>query len=83
MNDVGMDLAQGSERHIGSTESGLEAAAVLEDVFARVPVGEAEVEDVVAVEIADAAGSGAETVDKPREFAERLDLEEAQTAGAR
>lgn len=41
----------------------MEAAAVFEDVFAGVPVGEAEIEDFFVVEGADAAGAGGETVD--------------------
>ena len=48
---------------IGGAESGLEAAAILEDVFFGVPFGEAEIEEFFIVKGADAAGLGAETVD--------------------
>ncbi len=43
MDDVGVDLLEGDELEIGGAEGGLEAAAVFEDVFARVPIGEAEI----------------------------------------
>ncbi len=42
---------------------GLEAAAIFEDVFAGVPVGEAEIQDLFVFEWGDAAGAGAEGVD--------------------
>ena len=45
VDDVGMDLFEGEEGEIGCACGSLEAAAVFEDVFAGVPVGEAEVED--------------------------------------
>ena len=41
----------------------MEAAAIFEDVFFGVPVGEADIEDFLAVLSADAAGLGAEAVD--------------------
>jgi hypothetical protein len=59
----------------------LEAAAVFLDVFASVPVGEAQVEDFFVGERADAAGSGAEGVDQPGEFGEGGDLEQLETGG--
>jgi len=43
MDDVGMDLLEGDELEIGGAEGGLEAAAVFENVFGRVPIGEAEI----------------------------------------
>ena len=43
MDDVGMDLFEGDELEIGGAESGLEAAAIFEDVFAGVPIGEAKI----------------------------------------
>jgi hypothetical protein len=41
----------------------LEAAAVFEDVFAGVPVGEAEIEDLFVFKGADSARAGAEAMD--------------------
>lgn len=49
MDDIRMDLLERDEREIGGIERGLESAAIFEDVFARVPVGEAEVEDFFVV----------------------------------
>jgi len=43
VNDVGMKLLERDKRKIGCTESGLEEAAIFENVFAGVPVSEAEV----------------------------------------
>jgi len=43
VDDVGMDLLEGDELEIAGTEGGLEAAAVFEDIFASVPIGEAEI----------------------------------------
>jgi len=59
----------------------LEAAAVIEDVFLGVPLGEAEIEDLVAVLVTDATGLGAESVDEPGEFGEGGDLEDSEPAG--
>jgi hypothetical protein len=43
MDDVGVDLLEGDELEIVGPEGGLEAAAIFEDVFAGVPIGEAEI----------------------------------------
>ncbi len=57
-------------------EGGLEFFAIFDDVFASVPFGDAEVEDVLAAEIRDTAGARAETVEEPREFGEGFKLED-------
>lgn len=54
----------------------MEFFAVGEDVLAGVPIGEAEIEDFVVVELGDTAGGGAETVGEPGEFGERFELED-------
>ena len=43
MDYVGMDLLEGDELEIVGAECGLQAAAVFKDVFASVPIGEAEI----------------------------------------
>jgi len=53
----GVDLLEIDEREFLSAEGGLEFFAVFEDVFASVPVGEAEIENFLSVEIGDAAGT--------------------------
>lgn len=58
-----MDLFEGEEGEIGCACGSLEAAAVFEDVFAGVPVGEAEVEDSFVVQGADASRASAERMD--------------------
>ncbi len=75
MDDVGVDLLQGDEFHVGGAKGGLETAAVLQDVFLGVPFGEAEIQDFLGVLIGDAAGLGAKAVDQPGEFGERGHLE--------
>jgi hypothetical protein len=82
IDDVGMNLLEWDKSELSGAERGLELAAVFENVFAGIPVGKAEVENLLAVEIADAAGSSAEAVDKPGEFQERLDLENTEVADA-
>ena len=65
---------------IGRAESGLEAAAVFQDVFPGVPFGEAKIEDFFAVLIGHTAKFGAEPVDKPGEFGKHGDLENSHAA---
>jgi hypothetical protein len=62
MDHVRMDLLERNEFEVRRAEGGLEAAAVFEDVFARVPFGEAEIQHLLAISRADAAGAGAEAV---------------------
>ena len=64
-NYIRVDLFEWDEIEIGGTESGLEAAAIFEDVFAGVPFHEAEVEDFFGFERADATRAGAEAVNQP------------------
>jgi hypothetical protein len=82
VDDVGMDLFQGNEFEAGCAEGGLEAAAVLEDVFFGVPVGETQIEDFFGFHGADTAGFGAETVHEPGELCECGDLEDLNTLRA-
>lgn len=74
VNDVGVDLPQRGEWKIGGAEGGLQEAAVFENIFARVPIGEAEVEHVLAVKVGDPAGPCAETMNEPRQFAQSASL---------
>ena len=75
VGDVGVELFKGDEGKIGGTEGGLEAATVFGDVFAGVPIGKAEVENGLAVQLGDAAGNRGKTVEEARHFGERGDLE--------
>ena len=75
-DDCGVDLFEIDEREFLSAESGLKFFAIFDDVFACVPFGEAEIENFLSVEIGDAAGSGAETVEKPGKFFEGVELED-------
>ena len=79
-DDIRMDLFQGDEFQVRGAEGGLEAVAVLEDVFLGVPVGEAQIKNFLAVLSADAAGLGAETVDEPCEFGKGGHLEDCEVA---
>ena len=64
---------------IGRAESGLEAAAVFQDVFPGVPFGEAKIENFFAVLVGHTAKFGAEPVDKPGEFGGRSCLQDSHT----
>ena len=68
-------MFEGDEGKFLSAESGLEFFAVLEDVFASIPVGEAEVQDFATVEVGDAAGSGAKAMEEPGEFGKEFELQ--------
>jgi len=74
VDHVGVDLLERREREIFSAERGLQEAAVLGDVFTRIPFHEAEIEDLLGIEWADAAGPSTESVDQPGEFAEGREL---------
>jgi len=56
-------LVKRDERKIIGADRGLEAALVFFDVGAGVPFDGAEIQNLLAVEIADAAGASAEAVD--------------------
>ena len=73
-----MDLFEWNEFKIGGTECGLKEAAILTDVFPRVPFHETEVEDFFRFERADSAGSGAETVDQPGKLRKRDEFKNLQ-----
>ena len=61
-NHVRVDLLEGNEFEIGGADSRLKEAAILKDVFARVPFHEAEIEDFFGFERGYAAGACAEAV---------------------
>ena len=69
------------ERKSLRPESGLEFFAIFENVFARVPFSEAEVEDPLTVELGDAAGTGAKAVNEPGEFLEDVELDNFEVTG--
>ena len=80
MDHVRMDLFERDELEVWHAEGRLEAAAVFEDVFARVPFGEAEIQHLLGIQRTDAAGAGAEAVDEPGNFGERADLKDLNSA---
>ena len=61
---------------MGFADGGLEGLAIFLNVFAVVPVGEAEIEDTfTGIESACASGARAEPVDEPGEFFEWSEFE--------
>ena len=78
VNHVGVNLLEQCEREVFGGERGLQEAAVFSDIFARIPFHEAEIENLPAIELADAAGPRAESVDEPREFTEWRELQDLQ-----
>jgi hypothetical protein len=61
-NHVRVDLLERNEFEAGGAERGLKEAAILKDVFARVPFQEAEIEDFFGFERAYTARACAEAV---------------------
>ena len=80
MNHIGVNLAEPAKRHVIRSEGGLEAAAVFENIFLRVPLCETEIQNLFATKIAHAAGTRAEPMDQPGDFGQRSSLEHAQPA---
>ena len=78
MDDVGMDLFERNKVEIGRAEGGLDEAAVFQDVFFGVPVGETEIQNLFALEFAHAAGPRAESVDQPRDSCQSIRLKYPQ-----
>jgi hypothetical protein len=81
VNYVGVDLLERCERGTFRAKRGLQEAAIFSDIFGRIPFHEAEIENLPAIEKADATGPRAESVDEPREFKERRELQDLQAAG--
>jgi hypothetical protein len=63
-DDVGMKLAKRHERHFLCGQGSQQKFAIFKDILARVPFGEAEVEDTLIVERAEATEARAESVDE-------------------
>lgn len=74
-DDGRVDLLECDEREFFCTKGSLKFLAVGKDVFASVPVGEAEAENFAAVEFRSATGRGAETVDEPGNSGECFQLQ--------
>lgn len=64
-DDVGMELFERNEMHLAGAQDGLKTAAIFEDVFAVVPIGETQVENFLVMKNADPAGTRAEAMHKP------------------
>jgi hypothetical protein len=79
-NHVGVNLFQGHELKLVRAKNGLKKAAVFDDIFAGVPFHEAEVQNLLGFELADATWAGTETVDEPRDSGERGEFEDLQAA---
>lgn len=78
LDDVGVDLFQGSHAERFGTNGILEGGAIFFHVFARVPVGEAQVQNTLAVQGTGTAFPGAEAVNEPRKFCERRQLKNVE-----
>lgn len=59
----------------------MQEATVFEDVCPGIPCGEAKIQYLFAIETADTAGAGAETVDEPGELRKGRNLEDANVSG--
>lgn len=81
MNDVRMDLFQRGLLKARSAKHGLKFGAIGENIFAGIPIHEAEIEDFLIAERACATSTHAESMDQPGEFREGGDFEDLETAG--
>jgi len=72
-----MKLLQSHESKLGRCEGCLKAAAVFNDILSRVPVGEAQIQNVFAMKAANSSDACAETVDQPGKLIQRRRFENA------
>jgi len=75
-----MELQQGNQLRILGADRGLQAATILFHIFAGIPLRKSEVQDGLAGELADAAGTSAESMDYPWQLSQRRDLQNTQAA---
>lgn len=80
MNRVGVDLLQRRELESFRAYGFLQQAAIFANIFARIPLHETEIQNLLAFEWTDSTGARAESVDEPRKFAERCELKNLQAA---
>ena len=73
---VGVDLVERDQGQVGGAQSGLEAAFIFFHAFALVPFDGAEVQGFFVGGFTNAAGTGAEAVDQPREVVEGRGLKD-------
>ncbi len=81
MDDIRVNLFQRNEGEVACDKSRLEATAVFENVFLRVPLPEAKIQYLLATEIAQATGPRAESVHQPGDFSQCGCLKNSQIAG--
>jgi len=77
-DDVGMNLLHCDQGGAFSPERRLKPAAVLDYGFLLVPVGEIQVERLLAMEGTDAARACAKSVDQPGKLLERCKLQDPE-----
>ena len=76
-----MDLPHGHKSKIIRADCCLQLAAVLHNIFLRVPFRKAEVQERFTVERARTARARAESVNQPGQFRKRSKLQNLQTVG--
>ena len=79
-NYIRVDLLEWNEIEVCGAESGSEAAAIFQNVFAGVPFHEAEIENFFGFERTDSAGASAKAVNQPGKLQERDEFENLQAA---
>lgn len=76
-----MDLFQCHERKIFRADRCLQSAAILQNIFLRVPFRKAEIQQFFAIDGARAARARAESVNQPSQFRKRSQLQNLKAAG--
>ena len=77
IDNIGMELFERNELEILCSERRLKTAAVFEDVLSGIPFRKPKIQNLFALEIADAAGPSAETMNEPRKLGEPRRLQDS------
>jgi len=79
LNGVRVNLLESDQAERFATDAILKSSAVLSDVFAGIPIGKTQIQNILPVERTDSSFTGAEAMHQPRKFSERRELKNAKT----
>jgi len=79
MNDVRVNLLKWNEIQIAGADGRLQQLAILQNIFARIPIHETQIQHFISIEHTDTASAGAKSMNEPWQFAEWGKLQKLQT----
>jgi hypothetical protein len=79
LNGVRVNLLESDQGERFAADTILKCGAVFSYVFASVPIGKTQIQNILAIQRADSSFAGAETMNQPREFSEGHELQNAKT----